>query len=147
MEGVWVQFLVGELRSHALQHGHTHKSHHHHFLGSNQSGLSAGGYYTIFYPGGGLSSYRTIRNVSKCNIYPLRRNWDCVLSLNYCFLSAVPLFLHLGPLRLLIKETCSRAIIVAKLGPQNGFSPRWHLLCQEEHVWLFFLGMLLSLSA
>lgn len=27
-----VQFLVGELRSHALQHGHTHKSHHHHFL-------------------------------------------------------------------------------------------------------------------
>lgn len=40
-------------------------------LGSQQAG-------TTLHPGGGLSSCRTQRYVSNCNVYPLRRNWESV---------------------------------------------------------------------
>ena len=56
-----------------------------------------------------------------------------LLSLNYCFFKAFPLFLHVAlPLRSLITETCSRANTVARLRSQNALSQKWLLLCQGE---------------
>ena len=49
-------------------------------------------------------------------------------------------FLHSLPLRPLIIETHSRAVIVARLRSQNGLYQRWLLLCQENHAW-FSLGI------
>ena len=53
-----------------------------------------------------------------CYVYPLKRNWDSVLSLN-CYFLIFPLFLcSLTSLK--ITETCSRASFVARLRSQNG---------------------------
>ena len=50
-----------------------------------------------------------------------------------CFLCS---FIHSIPLRPLITETHSRAVIVARLRSQNGLYQIWLLLCQENHAWL-----------
>ena len=56
-----------------------------------------------------------------------------LLSLNYCFFKALPLFCIVSlPLRSLITETCSRANTVARLRSQNALSQKWLLLCQGE---------------
>ena len=56
---------------------------------------SHGGRYhhSILHLGGGLVPIE-LKHVLGCDVYPWRRNEDSVLSLNYWFLTAFPLFLH-----------------------------------------------------
>ena len=90
------------------------KGHCHHSLGSAIRSV-----VTLLHLSSVLSLCRTQRCVSDSDTYPLRRNLDSVLLLNYCFLNAFRFFV---PQRSLSTETCSRASIVARLRSQNGFS-------------------------
>lgn len=63
-----------------------------------------------------------------------RGGTSTLLSLNYCFFKALPLFCIVSlPLRSLITETCSGANTVARLGSQNALSQNGKAsLCQGE---------------
>ena len=80
------------------------------------------------------------RYVSNC-YSSLEEELGPFLSLNYCFLTAFPLFLHsFVRLRSVITESCSRASTVAMIRSQNGLSEKRLILCQESHEWFCFSG-------
>ena len=74
------------------------------------------------------------------DVCPLRRSQDSVSSLNDCFLTAFPLFLHsLVSLKITDYWGLFKGKIKARLRSQNGFGKKKSfLLCQESHAWFSF---------
>ena len=90
-----------------------------------------------------LSSCKTQRYMSDCQVYPLRRTWDSVSSLNYCFLTAFPLFLHsLTSLKIINYWALLRSPTVLRLRSQNGLGQNDFFYVKKSMMASLFLGTL-----
>lgn len=80
-----------------------------------------------------------LKDMYQIAMYTPEEELEFCLLQNCCFCSFT-LFLHSSlPLKPLITETHSRAVIVAKLRSQNGLYLRWLLLCpKENHALVLF---------